>query len=195
MMDEKLYLFLRESNAIEGEYSEEAFEDSIGAWQYAAKNSNDFDINYVCGIHKVLMGRLNLNNAGKLRRKTVYIVGRDSGGERRIIRTIPAGGNRPRLEGWCKRYKTPQSAEDIREAHIDFEMIHPFMDGNGRTGRILYNVQRLQIGLDIEVFYDKDKQKYYKWFEDRQRNDDMIETIRQMEELNSKNNFKSTELQ
>jgi len=182
---DRLATFLEESNKIEGEYSLDAFYDAGEAWQYAVDERKDFGIDYVCGIHEKLMYGLNPKIAGKLRRKNVGIYGRDSRGELVLIRSMPAKGNKPRLRKWCERYKAPESAEEIREGHIDFEMIHPFMDGNGRTGRILYNVQRLQIGLPIEIFYEKDKLEYYKWFEERQKKDDLIKLA-----LEGKLNFK-----
>jgi Fic family protein len=52
-------------------------------------------------------------------------------------------------------------------AHYQFEAIHPFNDGNGRTGRILNILALLQAGLlDIPVLYIsrfiiKNKQAYY----------------------------------
>lgn len=171
MKKNSLDCFLRESNAIESEYSDEAFEDSVGAWEYASENCGSWGIDYVCGIHERLMWRLDKRIAGKLRRKKVYIVGRNEDGERFVIREIEARGNKPRLRKWCEKYKVVGSSDEIKEAHIDFEMIHPFLDGNGRTGRILYNIQRVQMGLPIEVFYENDKQEYYKWFHERQRKD------------------------
>ena len=58
----------------------------------------------------------------------------------------------------------PKTAEEIKKWHIMFEHIHPFEDGNGRTGRILMNIQRLKIGLPILIIYEKHKFKYYDWF-------------------------------
>ena len=163
--------FLRESNAIESEYSEEAFEDSVEAWEYASSNYGDWGVDYIRGIHEKLLCRLDKKIAGKLRRKNVSIVGQYSTGERVILRQIEARGNKPRLRKWCEENEVVESLGEIKEAHIDFEMIHPFSDGNGRTGRILYNIQRVQLGLPIEVFYEKDKQEYYKWFLERRRGD------------------------
>ncbi len=53
-------------------------------------------------------------------------------------------------------------------AHYQFEAIHPFVDGNGRTGRILNILVLLQAGLlDIPVLYlsrfiIQNKQEYYR---------------------------------
>ena len=38
----------------------------------------------------------------------------------------------------------PSPFDRAAQAHIDFERIHPFSDGNGRTGRILINFEMLR---------------------------------------------------
>lgn len=49
----------------------------------------------------------------------------------------------------------------IAKFHIDFEKIHPFEDGNGRTGRLLINYELLQNNIPPIVISKEDKTKYF----------------------------------
>ncbi len=53
-------------------------------------------------------------------------------------------------------------------SHILFEIIHPFEDGNGRTGRILFNYTLISLGYP-PVILKEEKEKYYRAIEEGER--------------------------
>ena len=150
--------FLRESNAIEREYSKEALDDATNAWIMACLNSkylNKQNISYILGIHQRLLKRLNKEIAGKIRECPVTISGKTKwNSKEEIIKELN-----------ILHKNIPKTEEEIKQWHIKFEEIHPFEDGNGRTGRILMNIQRLKIGLPLLIIHEgKEQMEYYKWF-------------------------------
>jgi Fic family protein len=65
--------------------------------------------------------------------------------------------------------------------HLLFETIHPFIDGNGRVGRLLLNLELMKAGyLPVNVKFS-DRTKYYDCFAHYRENDSdalkMIELI------------------
>ena len=51
------------------------------------------------------------------------------------------------VSGDEKSASLPDIFQHIAECHMEFERIHPFADGNGRTGRMILNQQILNYGL------------------------------------------------
>ena len=55
--------------------------------------------------------------------------------------------------------------EKVSLLHLKFERIHPFIDGNGRTGRLLLNMELMKAGYPPINVKFKDRRKYYECFE------------------------------
>lgn len=50
---------------------------------------------------------------------------------------------------------------NLAKHHIEFENIHPFVDGNGRTGRLLLIYEMISLGLlPVDVRYEE-RDRYY----------------------------------
>ncbi len=59
--------------------------------------------------------------------------------------------------------------ERVAIFHLQFESIHPFIDGNGRTGRLIMNLQLIKEGLPAINIKFADRKKYYDAFDEYSR--------------------------
>lgn len=50
--------------------------------------------------------------------------------------------------------------EALASVHVHFEQIHPFLDGNGRTGRLLLNLILVRMGYPPAIIYKGDRTRY-----------------------------------
>ena len=129
--------------------------------EYSKKELEDLDFKDLKLIGKKFgttdrsMKRLNSRIAGKIRNNLVEIMGEK-------LSCINPEEINHYLGLWVN--VKPTNEEEIKKFNVIFNIIHPFEDGNGRTSRILMNIQRLNLGLPLLIIKESEKQKYYDWF-------------------------------
>ncbi len=64
-----------------------------------------------------------------------------------------------------ERRETMNPIERIARFHLEFEGIHPFIDGNGRTGRLIMNLDLIRCGYPPINVKFTDRKKYYDAFD------------------------------
>lgn len=82
----------------------------------------------------------------------------------------------PMMESWIRDLQTTRLHPLVAAAefHIRFEAIHPFIDGNGRTGRLLSNFILMRAGyLPISIKYEN-RRAYYDAFTACHSNNDIL---------------------
>ena len=76
--------------------------------------------------------------------------------------TVPAEMNSWIAAANRLQARSPTFPEELAKVHRDFEAIHPFLDGNGRTGRLILNLILVRLGYPPAIIYKGDRAKYLK---------------------------------
>ncbi|AUI66469.1 MULTISPECIES: Fic family protein [Glaesserella] len=81
------------------------------------------------------------------------------------------------IEKYQQKLTSCHPLEAISWLHLAFESIHPFIDGNGRTGRLLLNFELLKQGyLPVDIKFT-DRAKYYQCFDDFHKNQQDVSSL------------------
>lgn len=97
----------------------------------------------VLTLHKLFFQQINSENAGKYRQRNVIITGTDYLPP--DYSEVPALMKR-HIENINSNAKDKHPLEQASDLHAEFEAIHPFIDGNGRIGRLLLSVLTMKNG-------------------------------------------------
>lgn len=110
-------------------------------------------------IHSLVLKKIDQINAGVYRKENVLI----SGAEHIPPDYIHVPDKMQNLlERYEKKWKPLHPAERAALLHIDFVGIHPFVDGNGRTSRLLQNFELIKAGFPPIVIKKEKRLEYYK---------------------------------
>lgn len=169
-------LMLYELDEQPGVPTEDAQEVSryVAALEYGLKRlRGDFPLSQrlICEVHKVLLsgGRGSQLTPGEFRRSQVWIGGTRPGN---ALFVPPPANEVPDCLKHFERFlhDEPEPTPTLVKmalAHVQFETIHPFLDGNGRVGRLLIALQLAAEGLlrqpllYVSLYFKEHRRTYY----------------------------------
>ncbi len=125
------------------------------------KSRASLDLKLILGWHKTLLSYIDDKIAGRFRTGKEWVrVGNHLGANPAFVGTLMQ-----ELVDKYKYDKTSYFLDAIADFHAEFETIHPFVDGNGRMGRVLINLQLMKAGFPPIIIPNKSKHtEYYPLF-------------------------------
>lgn len=118
--------------------------------------------NDIKSIHKLILTGIEDRWAGVYRQSQVFI--RGAATEPPPPQKVP--GRMGKLIEWLGSIQGEHPVKVAADFHFRFVDIHPFIDGNGRTARLLMNLVLLGHGYPIAIIKTEERQAYMKAIEE-----------------------------
>ncbi len=126
--------------------------------------NKNFDISerVIKNLHYIILKSIDNKNAGEYRSSNVLI----SGSAHKPVEHFLVSERMTELVEWYKENKDKLNPVKLAaEFHFRFVYIHPFIDGNGRSARLLMNLILMRNGYPITVIRNEDRDEYMKALE------------------------------
>ncbi len=124
--------------------------------QFVGGDRTDITEDLILSLHERILGGTADVNAGRYRSVPVRIAGSRA--------VMPNYLKVPDLMAafatWLKSENSDHPAKIAADAHFRLVSIHPFVDGNGRTARLLMNLLLMQTGYPAAILRPEDRSTY-----------------------------------
>ncbi|WP_343634800.1 Fic family protein [Fluviicola sp.] len=126
-----------------------------------SKSRHKQSVKLILNLHKMLLTNIDDSIAGRFRSGKEWVrIGNHLGANPSFVNQL--------MHELIEQYDVTKNLyflDKIAHFHAEFETIHPFVDGNGRMGRILINLQLMNAGLPPIIIQNKSKHtEYYPLF-------------------------------
>jgi len=131
-------------------------------------------------LHQLILKNIDEKNAGTYRTSNVTIAGAEH---------VPSDFTlvQQEMDTFIDWYNGPaQNMHPVERAarvHCDFVMIHPFIDGNGRTSRLMMNLELMKCGFPATVLSVAQRLKYYQALDNAHTKNDYTDFIKLIAEI------------
>lgn len=138
--------------------------------ELSQKKREDLALDDILAIHKIVLQKIDDVHAGVLRQVMVRVVGSAT--------IFPNSAKVPFLMvdfmSWLQ-IVVDHPVIVAALAHYKLVTIHPFVDGNGRTARLLMNLLLLQCGYPLAIIKKEKRAEYIAAIEHARQKEDMTE--------------------
>ena len=144
---------LKEHNEVKGQ------EYALDFLNEVLKKEEPLSIRLIREFHALILND-DKDNRGKFKQENNTILGAK-------FQTTPFYQVEEKLQELIDNFNESDKnlIEKVAKFHNDFEMVHPFNDGNGRTGRLLMNLELMKNGYPITIIKNEDRDDYYQALE------------------------------
>ena len=124
-------------------------------------NKSLLNIKLILNLHKTLLTNIDDRISGRFRSGKEWVrVGNHLGANPLFVPSLMH-----ELVDNYNQNKISYFLDAVAHFHAEFETIHPFVDGNGRMGRVLINLQLMNLGFPPIIIQNKSKHtEYYPLF-------------------------------
>jgi len=125
----------------------------------------------ILDIHSIILNKIDDINKGRYRNVVVRLKGSET--------ILPNPLKVPELMEefikWIQNDNSDHSVKIALDAHFKLVSIHPFVDGNGRTARLLMNLLLMQAGFPPGIIRKEDRSVYINSLEKGQTKNDLMD--------------------
>lgn len=131
--------------------------DAIHYVEHIVTKKEDLSEWQLKNIHRLVLKGIHDEDAGVYRQKDVYISGATHEPPAHFL--VPEAMHE--LMEWYYHSDTLHPVERAAILHAKFVCIHPFIDGNGRTARLLLNFELMKAGYPPIIIKANNRLSYY----------------------------------
>ncbi len=125
----------------------------------------------ILDIHSIILNKIDDINKGRYRTVAVRLRGSET--------ILPNPLKVPELMdefiAWLQSDNSDHPVKIAIDAHYKLVSIHPFVDGNGRTARLLLNLLLMQAGFPSAIIRKEDRSEYINSLEKGQTKNDLVD--------------------
>ena len=134
-----------------------------------SKKREELTARDILDIHSIILNKIDDTNKGRYRNVAVRLKGSQT--------ILPNPLKVPQLMEefikWLKSNNPDHPVKIAIDAHFKLVSVHPFVDGNGRTARLLMNLILMQAGYPPAIVRKEDRSQYITSLEKGQTKDDL----------------------